>query len=223
MFTYSFAEIVERTHTHSFIDTDLSEIIGHLWDYGYPDVYIAGGAVRRTIEGKIDLSDTDIDFFFTDHDQYLTMRRFLEAHGRAVMTSETPDVVNYNVTLLMHNIPSKKDGTGVELFPTKIFKFQLIKNRYYSTAVDLLNSFDFTICQFVTGRNRTLTVGEYALWDLGRRKLAVNKITFPLSSMRRMIKYTNQGFTACNGAMQAILESVVNDPKLLSTRFQYID
>ena len=210
---YDFDQIIKRSHTHTFNDTDLSEIIGHLWDFGYPEVYIAGGSVRRTLEGKIDLSETDIDFFFIDQQQYEATRRFIQAQD-SCLDSETNDVVNFSVSIRMAN---KQPITN------KTFKFQLIKNRYYRTVGDLLDSFDFTICQFATGRDRKLYVGPYSLWDLGRKKLAVNRITFPVSSMRRMIKYTTQGFTACNGCMQTILQTTVEQPHLLNTRFQYID
>lgn len=212
MLTYDFSEIIERSHTHPIQNTDLSEIIGHLWDYGYPEVYIAGGAVRATIEGKKDLADRDIDFFFKDEQQYKTTVNHIKCQNH-FLESHTEDVDNYRVTITMVNANLTK----------KTFKFQLIKNRYYPTVEDLLDSFDFTICQFATGRDHKLYCGDYSLWDLGRKKLAVNKITYPVSSMRRMIKYTQQGFHACNGAMQSILRATVNEPQLLNTRFNYVD
>lgn len=41
--------------------------------------------------------------------------------------------------------------------------------------------------------------------------------------MRRLIKYTKQGFYACNGTMSTFLEKVIENPSMLETRFQYVD
>ena len=99
---------------------------------------------------------------------------------------------------------------------------QLVKIDYYQTVDDLLDTFDFTITQFAYDGNY-LYCGDYSLWDLSRRKLALHKMTYGVATMRRMLKYTNQGFEACAGVMQSILQSVVDDPNVINSDIQYID
>jgi len=60
----------------------------------------------------------------------------------------------------------------------------------------------------------TLTLGEFTLWDLGRKRLAINRITYPVSTMRRMLKYSKQGFFACGGCMATILQETILSPEL---------
>ena len=90
---------------------------------------------------------------------------------------------------------------------------QCIRFAFYADADAVINSFDFTICQFAFD-GATLTHGEYALWDLGRKRLAVHQITFPVSSMRRVLKYATQGFKACNGCLAALLRATADNPSL---------
>lgn len=52
----------------------------------------------------------------------------------------------------------------------------------------------------------------HSLWELSRNKLALHKLTYGVAPMRKLIKYTNQGFTACAGTMQSILEATVKRP-----------
>lgn len=52
----------------------------------------------------------------------------------------------------------------------------------------------------------------HSLWELSRNKLALHKLTYGVAPMRKLIKYTNQGFTACAGTMQSILEATVKEP-----------
>ncbi|MFP3367631.1 hypothetical protein R0J93_28775, partial [Pseudoalteromonas sp. SIMBA_148] len=60
--------------------------------------------------------------------------------------------------------------------------------------------------------------------DLGRRKLAIHKITYPVATMRRMLKYTTQGFTACAGCMQQIIKDTATSPEAMSQLdIEYVD
>lgn len=126
--------------------------------------------------------------------------------------TQTNDVANFK----MKYTPFDSNAQIAE------YDIQLIEKRFFADAEELINYFDFTICQFVTD-GTTLLCGDFSLWDLGRKKLVVNKITYPVSSMRRMIKYANQGFYVCNGSMVQFLQQVVEDPQILETAFDYVD
>jgi len=60
--------------------------------------------------------------------------------------------------------------------------------------------------------------------SLGRRKLAVHKISYPVATMRRLLKYTKQGFTACAGCLQSILKETASSPEAMSQLdIEYVD
>jgi hypothetical protein len=184
-------------------DTRLSKVLDALPPCGITGPWLAGGALRRTLRGMD--ADSDFDFFFHDADQLERFKGKL-LDGVFKLHHETE-----------HHVELRgKIGEEESIV-------QCIRFAYYDRSEDVIDSFDFTICQFAfDGRN--LIVGEYALWDLGRKRLAINKITYPLSTMRRVLKYAKQGFNACPGCLTAILRATTDNPALMQTlNIQYID
>ena len=102
---------------------------------------------------------------------------------------------------------------------------QLIKTNYYDSPETLLNTFDFTLCQFAIEVNKTgvLYCGDTALYDVARKRLVVNQIEYPVASLRRMIKYTQQGFYACEGCLTEFLKIVSEQPELITNKPKYLD
>jgi hypothetical protein len=171
-----------------------------LYEYG---PWLAGGALRRTLTNQ--KLETDFDFFFRDKVQLEKFAAELERKG-LTKRRETQHHVHYS---------GKVAGATREV--------QLIRFKYYENAIDVINSFDFTICQFAFD-GTTLTAGDHAFWDLGRKRLAINKITYPVSTMRRVLKYAKQGYYACNGALAAILRETARSTELQQQlNISYID
>jgi hypothetical protein len=199
------AEFLARSTDKSFEETTLSSILHELPSCSKDGPWIAGGALRRTILGKE--PESDFDFFFRDADQLVAFTKAIEDRGLAKI-KETKHHVHYR---------GKLGSSGIDR------DIQCIRFQYYTNAEAVIHSFDYTICQFAFDGG-DLTYGDYALWDLGRKRLAIHNITFPLSTMRRMLKYTSQGFTACNGAMVKILKSTSEKPELLQNiDIAYVD
>lgn len=165
--------------------------------------WIAGGAVRRAVKGEKSI-DSDVDLFFANADQLSAAAKSMESSG-AVKCAETEHVVGYSIN-----------------FEGALIPVQLIRIGYYADAASLLDSFDFTICQFATD-GESLIVGEFSLFDLARRRLALHRLTYGVATVRRLIKYTRQGFTACGGVLADILESAVADPKAIGRSVEYVD
>lgn len=166
-------------------------IIPNLMDHAV----LCGGAIRRAILKQP--LDSDFDFFFCP---------FVESDKYSCETSK--QIINGILTT--QGFKLKYSNHFNETWCNKDIKIQLIKKEYGSIE-DILNSFDFTICQFAI-LGDVLYTGPYSLWDLGRKRLVVNKITYPLASMRRVIKYTKQGFYACDGCLATIMESAIDNP-----------
>lgn len=197
---YPFKEFLSR-YTNAD-EAKLFNILEELPDLSPDGPWLAGGAIRRTLIG--DPLSSDFDFFFRDSDQLDSFRKEIRSKG-AQKFVDNDHVETYSLEI------SGKPQT-----------IQLIKFRFYRCAEDVLDSFDFTITQFAYD-GKDLITGEYALWDLARRRLAIHKLTYGVATMRRLLKYTKQGYTACAGTMQSILDAVVNDPSVIRSDVQYVD
>jgi hypothetical protein len=191
-----------RRYNNDVTEMEFFKILKHLPELAEKGPWLAGGAVRRLLIG--DPLTSDFDFFFHDETQLNEFAKALKDKG-AKETAKTEHQITYSLTI--------EDKPRI---------IQLIKIGYYISPNEVLDSFDFTISQFLyDGTN--LYCGTHSLWDLARRRLALHKLTFGVATMRRLIKYTKQGFTACAGVMQSILEAVVNDPKTINSDVQYLD
>ncbi|WP_430256496.1 hypothetical protein [Neorhizobium sp. DAR64872/K0K18] len=166
--------------------------------------WLAGGAIRRTLIGQA--LDSDFDFFFKS------------AEDMAAWEAGLPSGLNL-IRETEHHKHWRGTIAGSEL-PVDI---QAIRFRFYETAEQVIDSFDYTVTMFVLD-NDDLVTTPYALWDLGRRKLAVHKITYPVATMRRLLKYTKQGFTACAGCLQSILKETAASPEAMGQLdIEYVD
>lgn len=194
-----------RDFLQRFVDVPdecpLFEILPALPPPGPNGPWIAGGAIRRTLACQ--KLDSDVDYFFRDADQR-------EAFNTAI--TKTGRVARRNAHAITYSVAHKDSAVIV----------QAISIGYYATIEDVLDSFDFTITQFGYD-GADLVCGEFALWDLARKRLALHKLTHGVSTVRRLIKYARQGYTACGGAIASILEQTVIDPTVIQSDVQYID
>lgn len=202
---FNLESFLARSTDRSFEETTLAKVLGDLPPLSKNGPWIAGGALRRTMQGKE--PDSDFDFFFRDAEQLAAFVGMLEKRGLEKVR-ETQHHVHYRGRL--------NDGG----MPRDI---QCIRFAFYESAEAVIDSFDYTICMLAFD-GVTLTLGNFTLWDLGRRRLAIHKITYPVATMRRMIKYTSQGFTACKGCLATILSQTARSPELLSQLdIEYVD
>jgi hypothetical protein len=68
-----------------------------------------------------------------------------------------------------------------------------------------------------------LYAGQYTMWDLGRKRLALHKLTYGAASVWRLLKYSSQGFTACQGCIVSLLRAVGDNPAVINSDVQYVD
>lgn len=203
--SWPLADLLARSTDRDFAETTLSTVLAGLPSLSPEGPWLAGGALRRTLLGKE--PESDFDFFFRDADQLKSFGKRLEARGLK-RVRETDHHIEY------------RGPVGDSKLSRDI---QLIRFTYYQTAEEVIESFDYTICQFAFD-GETVTCGEFSLWDLGRKRLAVHRITYPVASMRRLLKYATQGFTACPGALATILRETATRPELmLQLDVQYVD
>src|SRR3546814_11060115 len=79
-------------------------------------------------------------------------------------------------------------------------KVQAIRIAFHETLESVLESFDFSICQ--CGYDGTdILLGQWTLFDLASKRLVPGQLRYGTSSLRRVIKYTRQGYTICSGGL----------------------
>jgi hypothetical protein len=146
-----------------------------------PGVYLAGGLLRTLMSTTEELSPekTDIDIFFQTPQARVDAQMFLE--------KQTP---YYKI----YQCPEDKLATYVYLDgEAEKWKLQLITITYYNKIEDVIDSFDFTCTMFGTdGLN--FVHGDTSISDTIDKHLVWHKITYPSSSMRRMMKYARKGY-----------------------------
>lgn len=196
-------EFLARSTDREFDDTTVAKVLAGLPSLSPAGPWLAGGALRRTLLQQE--PDSDFDFFFRDADQLAAFTADLDFRDMEKVR-ETEHHVHY------------RGRIGDSALPVDI---QCIRFAFYASAEAVIDSFDFTICQFAFD-GTTLTTGHYSLWDLGRKRLAVHKVTFPVSSMRRVLKYATQGFKACNGCLATLLRATAENPAL-NMEIAYVD
>lgn len=194
---------------------DFAKALARLPSVSQTGPWVAGGSVRRLVTNKV--QDSDFDFFFRDQAQFDAFCADLEAKG-AKRVNEN----DFNITFRLpasDPVPVDLDtfeGGGPEL------KVQAIKIKFYETLETVLASFDFSLTQFGFDGER-LVFGEWALFDTASKRLVPETITYGTSTLRRIIKYTKQGFTICGGGLANILEQVVQNPSIIQSKVEYID
>lgn len=168
-------------------DAELLMVLEHLPLTTKEGPWVSGSAVRKMLIGQP--IDTDIDLFFSSQAQFDIWDGYMkEVTKGTVQPMSTPNQKTYHYTI-----------------DDKSYKIQLITKRWYSDRKDLLDSFDFTICQFLYD-SEGFAVGQHSLNHLKAKELVIHKVTYPISTFRRFIKYVNEGFMLPNDTILEFLD-----------------
>lgn len=198
---FDFKHYLERMgRDYETFSANLSQIRVYL-----PDGYwcVAGGAVRRAVLGEP--LNTDYDIFFQSEYWY----------EWALARIESSDLGYFKKVKQTKNHTEFVDPDGL--------RFQLIKAFFWGERFEsILDNFDFTICQWLYNPSElTVHTTVEAMTDTLRKRLAVNKVTYPVSTMRRLLKYTNQGYYACSGCLNDLIEATSKVET--EDTFEYVD
>lgn len=151
--------------------------------------WLAGGAARKLFFHQ-PLGGSDLDIFCKNLEQMVTFKVWLiENKARAIANTA--------------------NNTTYQLGPVTV---QLIDGKQYADHHALLDSFDFNLCQFVYN-GEWFVHTEAAMNDYTLRQLTVNKITLPLYSMARVMKYLGQGFLPGHDVLMRLAEAAQTELK----------
>ena len=148
-------------------------------------VFAAGGAFT-----KWDKPINDIDLFF-------------KSQG---------DFDAYDTFFKENLCPVIRETKNSRTFEYKGVKFDLVRSRFYSSLKEVIDSFDFVTCCAGISFSGSFIEGfeSHPNWHHSNhtKALEVQKIQFPVHSLRRALKYTAQGYYLCHGGMLQIIDAI---------------
>jgi len=152
------------------------------------ECFIAGGAIRDYF--SIGYAKGDIDVFFKN--EYWYKKAFDE-----LTIGKNCDIIHESSEAVM-----------IKLFNCRI---HLIKGHYYADQSKVItgeNAFDFTVACASIDHTGNFDCHETFFVDLAAKKLVINNLPFPLSTMQRVIRYVRKDFTICNVGLLKIAKAI---------------
>jgi hypothetical protein len=145
------------------------------------DCWVAGGAVRDYF--SVGRPQSDIDIFFPSQEQYDLADKKLE--GNFVI----------------------EDTNNAKLYSFDKKKIHIIKKQFYANPQITIEDFDFTVCCAAIDRIKLYNNQNFFI-DLAGRRLVINRLTYPLSTLQRMQKYIKKGYWICNGGLLELAKGI---------------
>lgn len=167
---------------------------------------IAGGAVASAMLGE-DIA-TDIDIFFTNSLSFEETYQMID--NVTVDTEDAWIFKDYKCDKTLDEI--KKDWQEIRhvkfTHPDPTRKpIQLIKMLWYNDASHVIDSFDFTVCQFAL-QDEFIIYNSMGMVDLLKKRINIHKLQYPATSLRRLIKYTSKGYYASAEVLMKVAEDI---------------
>lgn len=166
--------------------------------------WVAGGCFESLVRGE---KPKDYDIFFRDEDAFCqTLNLLTAAPADIEKFPEIEPATGYKVSNVDSEEVGLKSTRFVDLERAHKPKIQLIKTMWYPSLAHVLHSFDFTAAQ-VGMDNIGVVLNPLSVLDIARKRLVLYRMTFPASTLRRMIKYTQKGYYVCPGSLQLIAQA----------------
>lgn len=171
--------------------------------------WLAGGAVRRLLEGVEEYGWWDFDFFFSSQEEYLQWCN----HLRDIPDTETLYESKNALTVKM-----LLDNEHCDMIDEDVI-IQLISRDWHKSVTDLLDTFDFRMSQCATD-GETLVVGDKTLHDIYEQVLTFNTRykaaeTSAVATVRRIAKFHKQGYNIKSYHIYSFLHEVAKNPKCI--------
>lgn len=168
-------------------------MIDSIWKL-FPEALLAGGAVRSLYDNT---EVEDYDFFMPSLSLMEYLWHNIEGHQNIVDKVLFKCPQKRLVSLLL------KDGS----------KVQLIYIKDYSSPEELTGLFDFTVCCATKDIKGKIYFTPEFYRDVEGRMLNINTITYPMSTMKRMVKYVQKGYLVDSGVYKQLAKSILEANK----------
>lgn len=154
-------------------------------------IWIAGGAVRDWFHTS---KKSDCDFFAEDRLTMAELVRWLRKNRQ-----------------FKHYLITKNAIKGYITVNDKKYDVDIVK-KPFQNATDCIENFDFTVCCFAVNADN-FYYHISAPFDLLKMKLVINKLPQPIDTLKRLTKYIDKGFKACNGTLMTLAKKIAEqDP-----------
>jgi len=189
--------------------------LSSLADYLPDGVVIAGGFMISALYPKH--VTTDIDMFFLGSDAFLSTYDMLCSPPDS-LPAEAWAWKGYKTNVsraeLLAHSNELRTVTFTNTDPTKL-PIQLIKMIWFSKYEHVIDSFDFTVCQFSATRE-DIIFNPVSWVDLYNQELIVHKGQAPVETLYRIIKYVKKGYKTSHRTLINVCENI-RDAKELQT------
>lgn len=167
----------------------------------FPGVVIAGGAVRAYFHAE---QIEDFDLFFRRNNDF-TFRENIDRVRHTLMDKGFKETfVCPEGKLYTYKKDIEIDITKVTHYTKTPIKVQLITEKEFIGVQELLDSFDFTVTQFAYDDEGRVWWSPQAISDTVDQMLNINKITYPVATLNRIIKYNKKGYNTREAARQFV-------------------
>lgn len=144
--------------------------------------WVAGG-ILRDFFSNIPLT-TDIDVFFPNESEFNKIENYFK--------SKNCELVYNNENTVRYKYKNRY--------------FDLVK-KYFPTPKETINQFDFTVSMFAVDYENVY-YGETSFMDLAKKQIIINKITYPESTLFRLLKYYKKGFSICKNDLKTLVDAI---------------
>src|SRR5687767_7252631 len=149
------------------------------------DVWLAGGALRTLIDQNETICDYDLFFNNQEYDSALSNKGLVGLTRQKLIASGFK---------LIYECPEGKlytyEKEWIKLLEKNInLKVQLITEHFYDSTEELLSNFDLSPTYFCTDGEYLWTSRE-AIESVRKKVCSLLKLTYPISSFKRIIKYS---------------------------------
>jgi hypothetical protein len=155
---------LKKTRTEK-ADKDVMKVLAD-----FPLAVLAGGAFKELLRGE---APSDYDIFLLNGCDVEALKSRLETDGfTKIFTCPRGELFTY---------------------AKEKVKVQIVLKRRYVDVLDLLNSFDFSICYFAL-HDGALHTSKQAIKDWRKKTLSLVRLTYPSSTINRLYKYRKRGY-----------------------------
>ncbi len=150
-------------------------------------LWIAGGSVRDYFsEGFI---SKDVDFFCVDRKAMAELIKILRSKYQ------------YKAYLITKNAIK-----GCGIIHGKNIDIDVVK-KPFTNPIECIDAFDFTVCCLAVNSDN-FYYHKSSIFDLIRKRLVIHKLPHPIDTLKRLNKYIEKGFKACNGTLLTLAKEI---------------
>ena len=166
-----------------------------------PDVkngpWIAGGACLRWYKGQ-PVNMSDIDVFCRDAFQFRRILNRIEDTGRCQIRHRSENAITIDYT------GPDRDYKGAQT----VYTIQLIQHKFFDSMQEVIDRFDFSVCQLATCGNEWI-LGEHTARDIRSHSLRVVGDVKP-DVVKRVVKYWTYGYRPVDG----LIAEITSNPQM---------